>query len=153
MKVSSKKTMVVAAMVLAMAVAMAPRAEAASFRIDWTGSAGYTMTGLFGFSDALLGTGVIDETQVTSFRIEGFLNAVSVGSWDFFANGLVGADTFNLNFNTTTLAFVVGGFSSGPTGQDWGVSVGGTTCQATGFGFSSGSGSQDRHRMARTEST
>lgn len=116
--------------------------EAAGFNISWTGANDYTMQGMFSFDGSLLNTGVIDESAVDTFMIEGFLSNVSVGTWDFFADGLVGEDTFNLNFDTDVLQFVVGGLSTGPQGQNWGTSAAGMTCEATAFGFSSGSSSQ-----------
>jgi hypothetical protein len=122
---------------------MAANADPIAYDISWTGSGGYTMTGMFSFDDSLLGTGAIDETSVLSLMIEGFLNNVSVGTFDLFGDApLLGADTFNFNFDTTLETFIVGGFSSSLTGQDWGVSVGGGSCSTSGFGFSSGSGSQ-----------
>ena len=122
---------------------MAANADPISYDISWSGDGGYTMTGMFSIDDSLLGTGAIDATALLSFNIEGFLASVSVGTFDFFADApLIGADTFNFNFDTDLEAFIVGGFSGGPTGQDWGTSTGGGSCSTTGFGFSSGSGSQ-----------
>ena len=121
---------------------MVANAVPVAYDIGWTGSGGYTMSGMFSIDDSLLGTGAIDETSVLSLMIEGFLNGVSVGTWDLFSDGLAGSDTFNFNFDTTSETFIVGGFSASDTGQDWGVSVGGTSCTASGFGFSSGSGAQ-----------
>ena len=122
---------------------MAANADPIGYNISWTGGGGYTIAGMFSFDESLLGTGVIDEGEVLSFMIEGFLNNVSVGTFDFFADGpLAGADQFNFNFDTILESFVVGGFSSGLMGQNWGASSGGSTCATTGFGFSSGSGAQ-----------
>lgn len=113
------------------------------YNISWTGSGGYSMDGMFSIDDSLLGTGAIDETSLLSFMIEGFQSGISVGTFDLFADApLQGDDTFNLNFDATTEQFIVGGFSGGPTGQDWGVATGGGSCSTTGFGFSSGNGSQ-----------
>jgi hypothetical protein len=89
------------------------------YDIEWTGTGGYTMDGMFSFDDSLLGTGAIDETDIDTFVIEGFLDNVSQGTFDL-ADGLgAGASTFNFNFNTTTGLFIVGGFSHGAAGQQW----------------------------------
>lgn len=143
MKLHTARATFGAALVLVLLHASPERAEAIAFDISWTGSGGYSMTGMFSYDDSLIGTGRIDETDLDSFMIEGFLGAASIGTFDFFADTpLVGSDTFNFNFDTTTETFFVGGFSGGDDGQDWGVSTGGTSCETTGFGFSSGNGSQ-----------
>ena len=117
-------------------------AEAAAFTIDWTGSSGYSMTGEFSFDDSLLGTGPITGADLTTFSIEGFQSGLSVGTYDYFANGLVAPDQFNFNFDTTTLQFLIGGLTSSGTGQLWGVSENSTSCNTTGFGFASGNAGQ-----------
>ncbi len=122
---------------------VAQQAEAVSFDILWTGAGNYTMEGSFSYSDSLIGTGRIDETSLTSFNIEGFLSGSSLGTFDLFTDTpLVGSDTFNFNFDSTSETFYTGGYSADDFGQDWGVSVGGGFAATTGFGFSSGSGSQ-----------
>ncbi|BCL63191.1 hypothetical protein DGMP_38840 [Desulfomarina profundi] len=119
------------------------QAEAVSFDISWTGAGNYTMEGSFSYSDTLIGTGRIDETSLTSFNIEGFLSGTSLGTFDFFTDTpLLGSDTFNFNFDSTSETFYTGGYSADDFGQDWGVSIGGGFAATTGFGFSSGSGSQ-----------
>ena len=122
---------------------VAQQAEAVSFDISWTGAGNYTMDGSFSYSDSLIGTGRIDETNLTGFNIEGFLSGASLGTFDLFTDTpLVGSDIFNFNFDSTSETFYTGGYSSSDFGQDWGVSVGGGLAATTGFGFSSGSGSQ-----------
>ncbi len=124
-------------------LAAVPAAQAAVYTLSWTGNNSYAMTGSFAFDDALLGTGRINSSVLTAFSINGYQGATAIGSFDLFADGpLVPPDTFNFNFDTTTETFYVGDLSFGLNGQDWGVGAGGTPCNTTGFGFSSGSGSQ-----------
>jgi hypothetical protein len=134
--IKTLKRFIVAGALLAASAA----AHAAVYTISWTGSGGYSMTGSMSFSDALLGTGPITASSLTSFSIEGFLGAASVGTWDRFADGLGVGFNFNFNFDTTTEQFLTGGFSASSTGQDWNTTTGGSTCNT--FGFSSGSASQ-----------
>ena len=101
-------------------------ANAIGFNIDWTGTGGYTMTGMFSYDDSLIGTGPINGTDVNTFMIEGFLNGSNVGTWDFFADGLSAGATFNFNFNATSELFLIGGGSGGPTGQLWNSDCAGT---------------------------
>ncbi len=89
-----------------------------SFNIEWIGENGYSMEGMFSFWD-VLDDGVIDESALKSFMIEGFLNATTIGTWDL-ADGLgTGAEAFNFNFDTTTNEFVVGGDFDSAAGQAW----------------------------------
>jgi hypothetical protein len=61
--------------------------HAIAFNIDWTGANGYTMTGMFSYDDSLINSGAIDETDIDTLMIEGFLNSVSIRTWDL-ADGL-----------------------------------------------------------------
>jgi len=116
--------------------------SAALFSLSWTGANGYGMTGQFSFADSLLGTGVIDETQIETFSIEGFLNGAALGSFTLDPSS---PPTFwNVNFDTDLLAFLVGGNSTSGTGQQWNQSGNtGRGCGNPGFGFNSGDFSQD----------
>ena len=75
-----KRLAVTTAVAAALVSGYATSANAIAFNIDWTGSGGYTMTGMFSYDDSLIGTGAIDENDVMSFMIEGFLNGGSVGT-------------------------------------------------------------------------
>jgi len=86
--------------------------HAIGFTISWTGTGGYTMTGMFSYSDALINTGAIDETQIDTLMIDVLLNGVSQGMWNLADGQGAGADSFNFTFDTTTETFVVGGNSS-----------------------------------------
>ena len=116
-------------------VLAATGANAATYNIAWTGSSGYSMTGLLMFDDALMGTGVIDETQIDELAIEVFLNGASQGSRSLATDG-IGSTSFNLNFDTVAGQFVVGGLSDGSSGQQW---FWGNSCSV---GFISGSSGQ-----------
>jgi len=104
-------------------------AKAAIFDISWTGSGGYSLTGQLTFADSLLGTGVINGTQIQNLTIDVFLNGVSQGTASLAS---FDAAIFNLNFNTTTDQFVVGGSATGSAGQLWNFS------STTSVGFGSG---------------
>ena len=90
---------------LAAGLLAAPIAHSAEFDLTWTGSNGYSMTGSFGFSNALLGTGAIDETDINFLTFEVFDNGASLGTTsgstgDGFA--AMGAG-FNFNFDAPLL--------------------------------------------------
>lgn len=138
MSTGLKTVAAAAAMSATLALASQP-AQAISYAISWTGSGGYTMAGTFSYSDALIGTGAIDETQIDSLTIEVFLSGVSQGSWDWLTDGVVGV--FNFNFDTTLENFLVGGLSGTSTGQQWNTDSSGTGC-AGSVGFISGNNAQ-----------
>ncbi len=116
-------------------------ASAATWDIEWTGSGGWTMTGFFTHDDALLNTGTITETQIDDLAISVFLNNALQGSRSLLGDGLgTTAAAFNFNFDTTAGAFITGGLSTGPSGQNWFTLAGGNSCDT--IGFSSGSAFQ-----------
>ena len=103
-----------------------------TYDIGWTGVSGYSMTGEFSFDDASAGDGRIEEGELLSFAIQGFLNSISIGSWTL-AQGLgSGVVPFNFNFDPITDTFLVGGLTDGPSGQAWNYFA------DPGFGFGSG---------------
>ncbi|MEM7221958.1 MAG: PEP-CTERM sorting domain-containing protein [Pseudomonadota bacterium] len=116
-------------------------ANAVAFNIDWTGSGGYTLEGMFSYDDSLIGTGPIDESSLDTFMIEGFFNGGSVGTWDFFADGISAGAGFNFNFDTTSEMFLVGGVTGSASGQAWNIEPVVGVCTAD-FGFGSGSTGQ-----------
>ena len=136
------KSTVLSGILAAALMSMFPAiSHAISFDISWTGSANFTMTGMFSYNDGLINTGAIDETDIDTFMIEGFENGSSIGSWNL-ADGLgAGAQAFNFNFNTTTEIFIVGNNTNTQTGQGWNFPVN-FAVGASGFGFGSGSGGQ-----------
>ena len=109
-------------------------AGAATYNIAWTGSAGWTMTGLLMFSDSLLNTGVIDESDIDDLAIEVFLAGASQGSRSLSADGAgTTAASFNLNFDTTAGQFLTGGSATSGTGQSWFTAFDGSVCDTVGF--------------------
>jgi hypothetical protein len=127
-----------AAVAVMLAAAPVAGGEAATFDFSWTGAGGYTMTGSFSFADSLLNTGAITGASLTSFTMTVFLSGVSQGSWS--STDPLGTNAlFNFNFNTTTLAFVLGGASNSPSGQLWNAvpsSIDNCTTVGFGTGFS-----------------
>ena len=114
-------------------VSFSPQSDAASYNIEWTGANGYTMTGIFEYSDAL--TGIINETQINLLSITGFKNGAKIGGWKYY-EGQMSSTLSNFNFDTSTGTFLTGGRSDSTTGQSWNVPNFG------GLGFFSGNSSQ-----------
>lgn len=123
--------------VIAAGMLAASTAHAAEFDLTWTGAGGYSMVGSFGFSDALLGTGAIDESDIDFLTIETFLDDSSLGTTMGVAgDGFAGMGAgFNFNFDTTSLELAQGGRSDEPGGQDWNF-------EGPGVGFASGARNQ-----------
>lgn len=101
-------------------------AQAYYVGIEWTGTAGYSLAGFFSYSNSLINTGAIDETDLQSFSIEVFLDNVSLGTWDMSqgstyveSGNLFPEDYFNFNYDTTAQAFIVGGLRASDQGQVW----------------------------------
>ena len=124
------------AVALVVGLAMAAPAKAVLYNIDWTGSSGWTMTGMFGFDDSLIGTGTIRESQIDSFMIEVFENGISQGTWDRNTDPLTGEFVFL--FDTTSEQFLTG---PGVISQVWNRFVDGSRCEPVGF--ASGVNAQD----------
>ena len=133
----ASKTLALAALLAAGTSLAAPRVEAATYTINWTGSGGYSMTGQFSFSDALLNTGAITAASLASFTISVLLNGVAQGSWSLGDAPGPSAETFNFNFDTTTETLLVGGPRFSTTGQNWNSNIALTGC-GTAVGFVSG---------------
>ena len=106
--------------------------HATSYDIQWTGSNGYTMSGIFEYSNTL--TGTINGTQIDSLSIQGYKDGTSVGNWEFSAGQT--PPSFNFNFDTSTETFLTGGRSDTTSGQLWNIP------NNNGFGFFSGNSSQ-----------
>jgi len=116
-------------------LSVAPGAVMAiTLQLSWVGGNGYSLTGAFSYSDSLINTGIIDETSIDTFMIEGFDGSTSLGTWNL-ADGSDSTYDFNFNFDTTSLTFVVGGISQSIKGQSW-------NRRATGIGFESGDNHQ-----------
>ncbi len=120
---------------------LATQAQAAKFQFCWIGGGGYTMRGIIGFPDALLGTGVITQDDVTEFAIFGFHNDVPIGSWSL--EQLTPETTWVLRFDTDTLEFPTGGHRLLGTYQAWNANGEVNDCGVGGFGFNGGNYAQD----------
>ena len=129
---------------VAQLLAVSSLAFGGSYDISWTGSNGYTMTGLFEYSNNFSGT--INGSQLNSFSIRGFKNGTSIGSWNPSSEQL-SSSSFNFNFDTTTETLLTGGRSDSPTGQLWNVP------NSLGLGFFSGNSSQGFWINGRFEHT
>lgn len=116
-------------------------AETARFQFCWVGASGYTMRGVIGFPAEFLGTGIINETQVTEFRIVGLLDDIPVGSWSM--DQLTDSTSWELYFDTRTLEFPTGGSTVGQSYQQWNANGEVDNCGAGGFGFNGGNLFQD----------
>ena len=113
------------------------------YNVGWSGSAGYTLSGSFTFDDANGGDGRIDESELLSFSMTGFLAGNPVGNYSL-ASPYSGAEPFNFNFNPGTSAFFFGGNSNFFNGQNWNDDGNtGSSCGSPGLGSNAGSGSQD----------
>jgi len=128
------------ALATTLALAAQP-AVAAKFHFCWIGGAGYTMRGIIEFPDALLNTGIITQTQVTNFAIFGYHDGIPVGAWRLA--DLTPTTTWEMYFDTDTLAFPVGGSSFQRSYQAWNANGTVDNCGAGGFGFNGGNLWQD----------
>ncbi len=116
-------------------------AQAAQFQFCWIGGAGYTMRGTISFPDALLGTGIITQDDVTGFAIFGYHEGIPIGSWDLEKLGP--NTTWVLSFDTTALAFPTGGYRAENSYQAWNANGEVNNCGRNGFGFNGGNWAQD----------
>lgn len=124
---------VIAVLLLSLASLLwtAGSSKAVSYDIFWQGGGGYTLEGVLTFDDALLNTGAIDESQISDLSLEVFLNGVSIATSAFADIVSSAGDPFNLNFDTNTEMFLVGGSGQSANGQAWNIF-------GVGAGFASG---------------
>lgn len=113
---------------------IATGANAASYTMSWTGGDGYSMTGSFSFSDALLGSTHVTEADLTAFEIQTFLNGGALNSWDYFSDGLSAGASMNFNFDAVAGTFRSGDYSNTDDGQEWNTNIFETGC-GTKAGF------------------
>ena len=86
--------------------------------LSWVGFNGYTMAGTFSYNDALIGTGLINETQVDTLILDFSRYGSPIGAWDL-ADGLgPGAFDFIFNFDTNTNTFLTTDLGPGAD-QSW----------------------------------
>lgn len=129
-------------LVAASLLAAQPAVAAARFQFCWIGANGYTMEGQIEFPEALIDTGIINETQVTGFRIQGFHEGLPIGFWSL--DMLTPETSWLLHFDTRSLQFPTGGSRSQQTYQEWNANGEVNDCGAVdGFGFNGGNWAQD----------
>jgi hypothetical protein len=107
--------------------------------ICWRGANGYTMTGKFQYPDDLAGRPLIRESDLLSFRIQGFLDAKAIGRWSLED---VGPETsWLLRYDPVRHIFPL----TDPSGlyQMWNANGQVDDCGTPGFGFNAGNGGQD----------
>ena len=122
----------------ALAAVLALPAQAVELHFCWRGGAGYTMTGLMAFPDALLSAPRVTEEDVTRFEITGWRHGVRVGGWSLAA--LTPDTSWRLEFDPVERRFVMPGIG---VVQAWNADGGVADCGKPGFGFNAGSGGQD----------
>ena len=107
-----KKLMVT---VLFIVFASSANAGIIGYNFEWTGTGGYSMTGMFTYDDADAVDGAIRDGEVVSLMFNAFLNDVL-----FLSNNIANLEpSFNFNFNTAAGQFFLGGDTSSDTGQAW----------------------------------
>jgi hypothetical protein len=127
------------ALAFGLASVAAAQAEPRIYAFTWAGQGGYEMRGALAFESART-IGLITESEVDCFVIEGFLNGQPLGRW---ALGMLNEDTtWTLAFDPVTEGFVVFG-SLAIMPQGWNMNGGGTDCGNPGFGFNIGNAAQD----------
>lgn len=123
-------------------LAAQPAWATVQFQFCWIGANGYTMQGQIEFPKTLLNTGIINETDVTGFRIQGFHDGFPIGFWSL--DMLTPETSWLLHFDTNSLQFPTGGSRSQQTYQEWNANGEVNDCGADGgFGFNGGNWAQD----------
>ncbi|MEQ9235382.1 PEP-CTERM sorting domain-containing protein [Coleofasciculus sp. E2-BRE-01] len=88
---------------LSVAIAVdAPKAEAASYNLSWTGDSGFTAEGMFSFDDSFLG-GLVTATELDDFMIS-FLDpaGMELATFDYDFPAPDTSGEFNFNFDSAT---------------------------------------------------
>ncbi len=125
------------ALALLAALAAFP-AQAAELYFCWRGNAGYSMTGMMQFDDALLEAPLITEADVTDFKITGWHGRDLLGSWSL--SELTPTTSWLLNFDPGKMRFLMTGYG---VFQAWNAHGAVNDCGEKGFGFNAGNGGQD----------
>jgi hypothetical protein len=132
---------------------IAAPAAAADYEFCWFGSNGFLIEGRMTIAEDATSNTHVTEHDVTAFSIIGTRNGVAIGHWSM--TDLTPLTSWNLNFDTGTLAFITGGYSTSDEGQQWNASGSVNDCGEPGFGFNSGASGQDVcvKNTYRTDST
>lgn len=119
------------------ALAAAP-AQAVELQFCWRGAAGYSMTGLMRFPDALRDAALVTQDDITAFEITGWRHGERLGHWSLEA---LGPDTsWLLSFDPIAMRFPMTGIG---VFQAWNAGGAVDDCGSPGFGFNAGNGGQD----------
>lgn len=121
--------------------AFIPAANAAVLNLCWTGAGGYTMTGRMELPDSAMRKGMVRETDVTAFKITGYLNAVRIGSWNMIEQ--TEATSWTLYFDPNTFTFPTAADLGKSVSQEWNADGNVDDCGTPGFGFNAGNWAQD----------
>jgi hypothetical protein len=124
-----------------LAVFAANQTHAAEIQFCWEGDAGYRLIGMMAFPDTLSTADRITEADVTAFTITGYLGDLKIGHWSL--DQLGPQTSWNLNYSPREMQFLVGGYSTGDSGQQWNADGSATNCGSPGLGFNSGGNAQD----------
>lgn len=119
----------------------ASTADAAMVYICWVGGNGYTMTGSMEFPDSLLTADMVTESDVTRFKIAGYLEGQLIGTWDMADR--TETTTWYLRYLPSEMRFPTNSEIPGPFDQGWNADGTATDCGAGGFGFNAGNYAQD----------
>ncbi len=123
-----------------LAAFLAPTASLASdFSFCWIGANGYTMAGKMQLSPGV--TGIVDQDDVTAFKIAGYRHGDLLGTWDM--QDLQDGATWHLRFDVTSQSFLMGGSFPASYSQGWNANGSVDNCGSPGFGFNSGNHAQD----------
>ena len=121
--------------------AFAPAVNAAVLNICWTGGSGYTMTGRMELPDSAMRKSMVRETDVTAFKITGYLNNARVGSWNLIERAEI--TSWSLYFDPQTFTFPTAIDLNLPVSQEWNANGDVDDCGTPGFGFNAGNYAQD----------
>lgn len=125
---------------LALAPGLPATAAEQSYRFSWQGAGGYALDGALAFATAPGPAGLVRETDLTCFFIEGRREGQVIGRWSLA--DLTPRTTWRLHFDPALPGFLVEG--QGITmPQAWNMDGAGTDCGPGGFGFNIGNAAQD----------
>ncbi|MFN3663062.1 MAG: hypothetical protein ACK4TM_10000 [Yoonia sp.] len=117
------------------------QAHAVDFYFCWEGANGYTMTGQMTVAPEAMSQPLVTESDVTEFRIAGYLDGALIGKWDLAMRDET--TPWVLHFDPA------GGFFYTPeqvglgVSQAWNAGGNADDCGNPGFGFNLGNYAQD----------
>jgi hypothetical protein len=127
--------------VIVLPLALSTPVVAADVEFCWVGEGGYRVAGEMSFPDALADAERIGADDVSAFRITGYRDGETVGSWSL--DMVTPATSWMLNFSPRAMAFFVGGEPYETHGQEWNADGAVFNCGSPGFGLNIGNHEQD----------